>query len=128
MTKKGNRYLNQTIYMCVLAQVSPNAPDNPIKHHYWRKIAQGKERMVAIGSCMGKLVGLIYGILTSGKPFDPEYGFGDGNFDVRFVDRNTGCVVPEEEAVSSDDVVAVRWKRATAPRSDRPQKEVMRPS
>lgn len=128
MTKKGNRYLNQTVYMCVLAQVSPHAPDNPIKHHYWRKVAQGEERMVAIGSCMGKLVGLIYGILASGKPFDPDYGFGSGDFDVRFVDRNTGCVVPEEEAVSSNDVVAIRWKRATAPRSDRPQKEVVRPS
>lgn len=128
MTKKGNRYLNQTIYMCVLAQVSPKISDNPIKHHYWRQVAQGKDRMVAIGSCMRKLVNLIYGILSSGNPFDPEYEFRKGNFDVRFVDRETGCVVPEEEAVLSDTVVAVRWKRATASKPKRPKKEVVRPS
>ncbi len=128
MTKKGNRYLNQTIYMCVLVQVSPKSSDNPIKHYYWRKVAQGEERMVAIGSCMRKLVNLIYGILTSGKPFDPEYEFRNGDFDVRFVDRENGCVVPEEEAVVSDTVVAIRWKRATAPKPDRPKIEVVRPS
>ncbi len=57
------------VYMCVLSAVSPKAADNPIKHMCWRRVAQGKERMVAIGSCMRKMNHIIFGILMSGKLF-----------------------------------------------------------
>lgn len=128
MTKCGNRYLNHTVYMCVLASISPKAPDSTVKHMYWRQVAQGKERMVAIGSCMRKMNHIIFGILMSGKPFDPAYEFPEGSFEVRFVDRETGCVLPEEQAVSCKTVIPVRWKRATAPTPERRKEEVMRPS
>ena len=128
MTKCGNRYLNHAVYMCVLAAISPKAPDSPVKHMYWRQVAQGKERMVALGSCMRKMNHIIFGILMSGKPFEASYEFPEDSFEVRFVDRETGCVVPEELAASCETVVAVRWKRAAAPKPKRRKKEVARPS
>ncbi len=128
MTKCGNRYLNHAVYMCVLAAISPKAPDSTIKHMYWRQVAQGKERMVAIGSCMRKMNHIIFGILMSGKPFEASYEFPEDSFEIRFVDRETGCVVPEELAASCETAVAVRWKRAAAPKPKRRKKEVARPS
>lgn len=70
MTEKGNSYLRHAIFMCTLSAVVDN---RVIKNHYQKQLRKGKEKMVAIGSCMRKMVHLIYGILKSGEPFDPYY-------------------------------------------------------
>ena len=70
MTEKGNSYLRHAIFMCTLSAVVDN---RVIKNHYQKQLSKGKEEMVAIGSCMRKMVHLIYGILKSGEPFDPYY-------------------------------------------------------
>ncbi|MFB6291436.1 MAG: IS110 family transposase [Candidatus Bipolaricaulia bacterium] len=70
MTEKGNSYLRHAIFMCTLSAVVDN---RVIKNHYQKQLKRGKEEMVAIGSCMRKMVHLIYGILKSGEPFDPHY-------------------------------------------------------
>ena len=38
-----------------------------------RLLARGKSKMAIIGAAMRKLLHLIYGILKSGKPFDPTF-------------------------------------------------------
>jgi len=35
--------------------------------------ARSKEKMVIVGAAMRKLFQLAYGVLKSGKPFDPNY-------------------------------------------------------
>jgi len=70
MTEKGNSYLRHAIFMCTLSAVQEN---RVIRNHYQKQLKRGKEEMVAIGSCMRKMVHLIYGILKSGEPFDPYY-------------------------------------------------------
>jgi len=70
MTEKGNSYLRHAIFMCTLSAVQGN---RVIRNHYQKQLKRGKEEMVAIGSCMRKMVHLIYGILKSDEPFDPYY-------------------------------------------------------
>jgi transposase len=70
MTNKGNPRLRRAIFTSTLSAVTCNPV---IEKHYQRQLAKGKDRMVAIGSCMRKLVHIIYGILTSDEEFDPNY-------------------------------------------------------
>ena len=111
MTHKGNRYLNQAIYMCVLNAISPTAEDNTIKHYYYHLISTGKNRMVSIGSCMRKLIYIIYAILVSGKPYRPDYEFPEGSFEVRFIDRKTGAFLKENQISACPTVVPIKCKR-----------------
>ena len=56
--------------------------------------------MVALGSCMRKLVHIIYGILTSGEEFDPNYEQKrNGEEEGRTRKPQTGCY-PEDERSS----------------------------
>jgi len=70
MTKKGNPRLKRAVFTSTMSAVNSNPV---IREHYRKQLAKGKDRMVAIGSCMRKLVHIIYGILTSGEEFDPNY-------------------------------------------------------
>ncbi|MBS3813998.1 IS110 family transposase [Candidatus Bipolaricaulota bacterium] len=70
MTKKGNPRLKCAVFTSTMSAVTCNPV---IKRHYEKQLAKGKDRMVALGSCMRKLVHIIYGILTSGEEFDPNY-------------------------------------------------------
>jgi len=70
MTKKGNPRLKRAVFTSTMSAVNSNPV---IKEHYEKQRKRGKDRMVAIGSCMRKLVHIIYGILTSGEEFDPNY-------------------------------------------------------
>lgn len=110
MTHKGNRYLNQAIYMCVLNAISPNAADNTIKHYYYRLISSGKNRMVAIGSCMRKMIHIVYAILVTGKNYRPDYEFPKGSYEVRFIDRKTANFLKEDEISDCPTVVAIKYK------------------
>lgn len=70
MTKKGNPYLRNAVFTSTLSAITCNPI---IEKHYQKQLAKGKDKMVAIGSCMRKLVHIIYGVLTSGEKFDPYY-------------------------------------------------------
>ena len=35
--------------------------------------ARDKDKMVIVGAAMRKLLQIVYGVLKSGKPFDPNY-------------------------------------------------------
>jgi len=70
MTKKGNPYLRNAVFTSTLSAITCNPI---IEKHYQKQLAKGKDRMVAIGSCMRKLVHIIYGVLASGEKFDPYY-------------------------------------------------------
>jgi len=48
---------------------------NPVIRAFSERLrARGKCRMVIVGAAMRKLIHIAYGVLKSGKPFDPSYG------------------------------------------------------
>jgi hypothetical protein len=47
---------------------------NPIVRAFCaRLLAAGKTPMAVVGAAMRKLIHLVYGVLKTGKPFDPNY-------------------------------------------------------
>lgn len=70
MSKKGNAALRKALYMP--AVVAKNW--NPIIRAFCeRLLAAGKCKMVVIGAAMRKLIHIAFGVLKSGRPFDPNY-------------------------------------------------------
>jgi transposase len=70
LSKSGNRPLRTAFYMPALSAMRFNPL---VKALVERLEAQGKHRMVIVGAAMRKLLCLAYGVLKTGKPFDPNY-------------------------------------------------------
>lgn len=70
LTKMGNQNIKTALFLPALSAIR----FNPIvKALATRLESRGKEKMVIVGAAMRKLLHLIYGILKSGQPFDPNY-------------------------------------------------------
>ena len=70
LTKMGNQNIKTALFFPALSALR----FNPIvKALAARLESRGKEKMVIVGAAMPKLLQLIYGILKSGQPFDPNY-------------------------------------------------------
>lgn len=70
MSRIGNTSLRAALYMPGLVA----RRHNPILNAFAeRLIANGLAKKAAIGAVMRKLVHLIYGVVKSGKPFDPNF-------------------------------------------------------
>ena len=70
LSKMGNSQLRKALYMpAIVAQTY-----NPIIRTFCQRLLKsGLRPMEVIGAAMHKLLHLIYGILKSGKPFDPDF-------------------------------------------------------
>jgi transposase len=70
MSKAGPSHLRKLLYLpaVVAKQCNPH-----IKALYDRLIDNGKPRMAAIGAAMRKLAHLCFGVVKSGKPYDPSW-------------------------------------------------------
>jgi transposase len=68
MCKMGGRRVRPVLYMAAMSAVQTNPV---IRRQAERLRAAGKSEMVVLGAAMRKLVVLCYGVLKSGKPFDP---------------------------------------------------------
>ena len=70
ISKMGNSQLRKALYMpAIVAQ-----KHNPIIRVFCQRLLKsGLRPMEVIGAVMHKLLHLIYGILKSGKPFDPDF-------------------------------------------------------
>lgn len=64
--KRGRIALFQTCFRCIRI----NAPDNDFKDYYFRQVNQGKIRMKALVSTMGKLAEIIHHCLKSNEPYE----------------------------------------------------------
>jgi transposase len=75
LSKKGNRHLRTTFYMPALCAIrlAPKGHNPPVDNLVLRLQQQGKKPMVIVGAVMRKLLHLVYGVLKTGKPFDPHY-------------------------------------------------------
>lgn len=71
LCKVGTARLRKALYFPAIVATQHNPI---IKAMSERLRERGKCRMVIIGAAMRKLIHLAYGVLKSGKPFDPSYG------------------------------------------------------
>ncbi len=71
LSKTGSARIRKALYMPALAAIRYNPL---IKALHARLLANGKHRMIIVGAAMRKLVYLAYGVLKSGRPFDPAIG------------------------------------------------------
>lgn len=74
MSKKGRAAPRGILYLCALSAIGF---DDHLKKIYARHRARGKNHHQAIGIVMHKMLRIIYGILKSGKPYDPEIDKGN---------------------------------------------------
>jgi len=68
LSKTGSSRIRHALYMPALSAIRYNPV---IRAFRARLLANGKHKMVIVGAVMRKLVYLAYGVLKSGKPFDP---------------------------------------------------------
>lgn len=70
LSKHGHAVIRKALYFPALSAVRHNPL---IKALYQRLLARGKPKMVALVAAMRKLLHQIYGVLRSGRAFDPAY-------------------------------------------------------
>jgi transposase len=68
LAKTGNSRLRRALYLPAIVAMRHNPAVYALAE---RLRAPGKRPMVIVGAAMRKLLHLIYGVLKSGKPFDP---------------------------------------------------------
>ena len=71
MSKAGNSHLRAAAYRMAVVGVRHNPV---IAAHYARKRAVGKSKMNALGHCMRKALGIVWGVWRNGTDFDPGWG------------------------------------------------------
>lgn len=69
LCKIGNRRLRKAMYFPALNLISRCPQMQAFRE---RLLAAGKTKMQVVGAVMHKLIRVIYGVLKSGQPFDPE--------------------------------------------------------
>jgi len=70
MVKTGNAHLRRALYMPALVALRWN----PVIRVFADRLRErGKHKMVIVGAVMRKLLHIVYGVLSSGMPFDPSY-------------------------------------------------------
>ena len=70
MSKAGPAYLRKILYM---PAISARRWNPHIKALNDRLLAKGKSKMAIIGAAMRKLAHLCFGVIHSGKPYDPKF-------------------------------------------------------
>jgi transposase len=70
LSKAGPSHLRKLLYMPAVVARKWNPH---IKSFSDRLIAKGKTKMAVIGACMRKLVHLCFGVVHTGRPYDPNY-------------------------------------------------------
>ncbi|MGB0560353.1 MAG: IS110 family transposase, partial [Spirulinaceae cyanobacterium] len=70
LCKIGNSVLRKALYFPAIT-AARHCPE--LRAFYDRLIAAGKSKMQAIGAVMHKLIRIVFGVLKSGKSFDPDF-------------------------------------------------------
>lgn len=75
MCTKGNDLVRGLLWNCAKCASQPDK-GNPAVRALFQRLTSGekpKRKDVAFGYCMTKLLRQVFGVWTSGKPFDPQY-------------------------------------------------------
>ncbi|WP_244403734.1 IS110 family transposase [Flexistipes sinusarabici] len=70
ISKKGNGYMRTILYLCSLSACKYNKSCAEL---YERLVAKGKPKKVALIAVANKLIRQAFGVLKSGKPYDPDH-------------------------------------------------------
>lgn len=70
MSKAGPAHLRKLLYMPAVVAGRYNPHIKALKE---RLLAKGKSKMAAVGAAMRKLAHLCFGVVHSGKPYDPKF-------------------------------------------------------
>lgn len=71
LSKTGNPYLREAFYMPAVCVMRGNNP--LLQPLVARMRSEGRKPIVIIGAVMRKLLHIAYGVLKTGKPYDPHY-------------------------------------------------------
>jgi len=67
---QGHRDLRSALYFPAMVA----GKHNPLVAAFWQRLkTQGKPGKVIVVACMHKLLAIAYGVLKSGKPFNPDH-------------------------------------------------------
>jgi transposase len=69
MSKQGRGQPRRLLYLVALVAIQYNPVIKPLYEYH---LQQGREKMVAIGICMHKILRIIYGMLKNNTIFDPK--------------------------------------------------------
>ncbi len=70
LSKQGASQLRHILYFPAIVAMR----HNPVIRSFAERLAErGKAKMVIVCACMRKLLHLVYGVLKTGLPFDPDY-------------------------------------------------------
>lgn len=69
MSKKGRKEPRRILFMVAMSAITSNSLISDI---YQKHVANGMEKMAAIGLCMHKILRIIYGMLKNNTAFNPE--------------------------------------------------------
>lgn len=67
--KEGSRHGRRVLFQTCLGCIRKNAVENDFKDYYIRQVAQGKVKMKALFSTMGKMAEIIYHCLKNREPY-----------------------------------------------------------
>jgi transposase len=70
LSKTGNAHLRRALYFPAIAAIRYNPPIHALAE---RLRSRGKAKMTIVAAAMRKLLTLAYGVLKSGRAFDPAY-------------------------------------------------------
>lgn len=71
LCRTGSKRLRKALYLPAVVAKQHNPL---IRSFYERLLERGKTKMQAVAAAMRKLLHLVYGVLKSQRPFDPNYG------------------------------------------------------
>jgi transposase len=115
MSRKGNDLVRKYLWM---AAQSASRHNPQVRRLYAHLRAGGRRGDVALGHCMKKLLHQVFGVWTSGKPYDPTYGLSTSGAEDKqqptreekvneAESRKTGNIPVEKTVTSaSPDIVA----------------------
>jgi transposase len=72
MCRKGNDLVRGLLWQCAKCASAENGGNPAVRALYLRRLAAGDTPQIAWGYCMTKLLRQVFGVWSSGQPFDPQ--------------------------------------------------------
>jgi transposase len=114
MSRKGNDLVRKHLWMAAFVAIRHNPQ---VKALYARLRARGRRGDVALGHCMRKLLNQVFGIWTTGRPYDPNYGMAEEGVASSPADQATTAeesATKQEEAAGRKTGISPQRKTVTA--------------
>jgi len=73
MCRKGNDLVRGLLWQCAKCASAENGGNPAVRALYQRRLAAGDTPQIAWGYCMTKLLRQVFGVWSSGQPFDPQH-------------------------------------------------------